>query len=341
MYANASDLWRLALPPDSLFQEQGIEPGEIGDVVHAAGAGLGSLLVDDASSPRDAWTVRVLCTRGGELNTPGVINPGLVPQVRVQLLDPVSSAVLATSRILTPDEGGRVRVQRGGFTLLLANATSGTPVTLGAGNASLIFTPRLAAASVQVLVGSALGYAFRDGALTLTVMNTTTAAQAAAYLTGLAEVVAYLQVVAGGDGSGVVQAAARTAVPLASFTSSERWTFSTLPSPDIVAALQVASDLLDSFLRGTYTLPLLSWGDDLRLVVCQLARWQLLVRRGLDKQQDFQVYDPQGLGCYGWARSVQQGNLRISVQETPPGVSFPLLVPPIDPLSEEAGSFPI
>lgn len=342
-YAFASHLWRLALPPDTLFQEQGFEPGPIGDVNHLAGTGLGlgALLLDDESNPREDWTVRVTCTRAGELNTPGVVNPGKVPQLRVQLLDPTTTAVLWTSRTLTPDDNGRVRVQRGGFTLRLQNAAAGNPVTIGSGNAALTWTPLLAGASVQVLVGSALGYAFRDGALALTVGAATTAAQAEVYVAGLADVAAYLQVVAGGDGSGVVQAAAKTSVPLASFTTADIWTFTTTASPDLVSALQVASDLVDSFLRGTYTLPLLSWGEDLRLVVCQLARWQLLIRRGLDQRQDFQVYNPDKLGCWSWLRAVQNGNLQITVQETPPGVSFPLLVPPIDPLSKEAGSFPI
>lgn len=341
-YATPGELWQLALPPDSLFQEQGIEPGPISDVTHTAGAGLGSLDLDDASSPREAWTVRVSCVRAGELNVPGVVNPGPVPQLRVQLLDPTTAAVLWTSRTLTPDDVGRVKVQRGGFTLLLKNGAAGAPVTLGAGNASLVFTPLLAGASVQVLVGAALGYRFFNGALVLTVTNATSAAQATAYLAGLAEVAAYLSVAAGGDGSGVVQAAAKTAVPLASFTTSEVWTFTTQPSPDVVSALQVASDLMDGFFQSVWKLPLLAWPADVKLCAAQLARWQLVLRRGLDAHQDFKVYNPAELGTWNWLRDVQNGQLRPKVTQTPTGAEpFPELLQPLDPLGPESGALGI
>jgi phage gp36-like protein len=48
------------------------------------------------------------------------------------------------------------------------------------------------------------------------------------------------------------------------------------------AALQSASDEADGYLSARYTLPLLVWGGDLKLRVCELAAWTVLKTRGFD-----------------------------------------------------------
>lgn len=334
-YATPTEFWRKALPPDTLLGEQGIRPGPWTDPA-LTGVGLGTLALWERSNPHDAYQLRAQVARAGELHEPGYVNPGLPPQIRVSL-----DGGATWSRRLDPDAAGRIEVLDGGLVLQLSNGTQGAPVTIGAGNAALVFTPLRAGGSVRVLVGPVLAHAFRDGALVLTVANTTTATDAAAYLQQQAGPAAYASCAAGGDGSGVVQAAALTPLPFVSFAAGDVWAVTTTPSPDVVDALATASDLVDGYLRGTLTLPLTSWGQDLRRVVCCLARWELLVRRGLDQHQDVQIYHPDRLGVTGWLRAVQTGNLKITADETPPGVSFPLLVTPIDPLSREAGSFPI
>lgn len=52
--------------------------------------------------------------------------------------------------------------------------------------------------------------------------------------------------------------------------------------------LDAASALADSYLASRYTLPLISWGDDLIRAVCVIAAWDILAgTRG---------FDPEALG---------------------------------------------
>ena len=336
-YADPPDLWIHALPPDALFGEQGIEAGTFTDPTRTTGTGLGQVLCWERSHPRGTFAVRVQVASGGELNETGYLNPGPEPTFRVSLDGGVSYGV-----ILRPDATKRINYVKGGVGLVLQNGTLGDPVTFGTGNASVIFTPRRAGCSVQIVSGTALSHVFKEGALILTVGAATTSAEAVAYLEDKADAAAdYVAWAAGGNGSGVVQAAAKAALPFASFVTGDVWSFATTPSPDITAALRAASDKMDGYLRGTFRLPLTAWGDDLRAVCCVLARWALLIRKGLDQGADVDRYSPEKLGTMDWLRAVQTGNLTPTATETPPPVLFPLLVPPIDPLSPEAGSFPI
>lgn len=54
-------------------------------------------------------------------------------------------------------------------------------------------------------------------------------------------------------------------------------------------ALDAASSLADSYLRGRYTMPLVSWGDDLRRAVVGIAVYDLMSNRGFDEQGDAQI----------------------------------------------------
>ncbi len=58
-------------------------------------------------------------------------------------------------------------------------------------------------------------------------------------------------------------------------------------APDQIAALQAASDLADSYLRSRFTLPLATWGDDLRRAVVAIATYDLMSHRG---------YNPEAAG---------------------------------------------
>lgn len=84
---------------------------------------------------------------------------------------------------------------------------------------------------------------------------------------------------------------------------------SAIPLTDQDAALEAASDLADSYLRARYTLPLLSWQDDLRRAVCHIAAYDLLVRRGFnptgaDEQVRLRYED-----AIRWLERVAQGLL--------------------------------
>lgn len=338
-YATPSDFWQLAAPPDSLFEENGFEPGQISSIVQT-GPGLGSLTIGSGSNPRDSWSVVVKCVRSGEVNTP-YVNPGPLPQFQLSLdggltyLWPVyePSEILQEGAAPTTQTPSIIKIQKGGFSLILKNGTVGNAVTVGAGNAALVFTPKQAGGSVVITVGSSLTHTFFNGALSLTVTNATTATQAAAYLNGFSAITDYYSVVAGGTGAGVVQAATLTPFPFQSFVANTTWAFTTQPSIDVVAALQMQSDYMNGYLSESFTLPLQEWGNDIRFACCVFARWSLLVRRGLDPKQDFKVYDPAGpLGTQAWLEKVANGNVRPVVKESPPATLFPLLIQQQDPL---------
>jgi phage gp36-like protein len=53
-----------------------------------------------------------------------------------------------------------------------------------------------------------------------------------------------------------------------------------VPVPDQQAACQQASDLADSYMRGRYQLPLLSWGSDITYHTAQIAVYLVLKARG-------------------------------------------------------------
>ena len=114
-----------------------------------------------------------------------------------------------------------------------------------------------------------------------------------------------------------------------SFVALDRYTFSTTPSPDILYALEAASRIMDSYLADTYCLPLTSWGQDVKLVCCQLARWILIERRGLDKGQDFEVYYPKF--AYDWLDKVGKGLIQPRVKPNGSEFTFPMWSTPRPP----------
>ncbi len=63
-----------------------------------------------------------------------------------------------------------------------------------------------------------------------------------------------------------------------------------ISTADIVAALDAASSLAGSYLSAQFTLPLLSWGDDLRRCVCMIAAYDLIGgNRGFNPEQGADV----------------------------------------------------
>ena len=324
------------MPPDSLFEEGGFECGPVGAVAHSAGSGLGSLAVDPRSNPRDAWTIAVRCSSAGELNS-NFVNPGPQPTFQVSF----DGGATWWWRPYSPDAKGLLKVVKGGFSLQLQNGTVGAPVTVGTGTASLVLTPLRAGGSIEIVTGTTLGQSFFDGALVLTVTSATTSEQAAAYLAGFSAITDYFAIAAGGNGSGVVQAAAQTSLPFASFTTQDIWTFTTAPSPDVVSAQQAAFDFLNGRWRSSFRFPLLAWDTAIEMCEAVYTRWFLIRRRGLDRHQDFRVYDP-ALFEEGkpFCDGVANGQIHPVVTQSSPGATlFADQVRQIDPLSPEAGSF--
>lgn len=56
--------------------------------------------------------------------------------------------------------------------------------------------------------------------------------------------------------------------------------FQDVPVPDQTAGCQQASELADSYLRGRYALPLVSWGGDVTYRTAQIAVYLILSARG-------------------------------------------------------------
>lgn len=96
-----------------------------------------------------------------------------------------------------------------------------------------------------------------------------------------------------------------------SFLVGDMFAFTTTASPDVVRFLSAASAQVESVIRNTYQPPYASWGDDVRLRVCELARWYLLKKRGIDKDQDFEVYKPTE--TMKWLDDVAKGYIQPSI----------------------------
>lgn len=133
-------------------------------------------------------------------------------------------------------------------------------------------------------------------------------------------------------GSVGLRFAFRNGSPAPSFVAGTSWSFSTEPSPDILELIPcVESEILESA-AGSYDLPLLAVPQHWRFHGARLLRWYLLTKIGVSKRRDMMVYYPKD--TYAWMEKQADGRGAVKgksqgVIETPPGTSFPLLVPPL------------
>lgn len=82
-------------------------------------------------------------------------------------------------------------------------------------------------------------------------------------------------------------------------------------------ALVVASALADGFLRGKYTLPLVSWQGDLTRAVCHIAQYDLLCTRGMSPVGDsyailLHLYE----SAMSWLSDVSKGRVIIGCTDS-------------------------
>lgn len=363
LFATPTDFWTLSAPPLGLFDDPRMTRGNWTSPVKV-GTGGGEVDLDPASNPRDAYQVVVRVTRAGELNTAGQVNTVGVPRLVVSL-----DGGTSWSRPLVPDTNGQIVVldapvpptfsklglpaSGGGFVLQMQNAAAGTPVVFGAGGAAVTITALIGGLQLRLVQAptqnAAISTSYISALGQITVTLGTDAAGALA--STAAQVVAYLQgsglpISASGSGAGIVQPAAFTALPFSSFVLGDSWSFSTNPSPDVVAMLLVESDTAAGYVRDTFsgekveaTDPLTRWGGALVGAVTDRTRWRLLGRIGQDKHKDATLYKPERADA--WLDMVAEGHVQPTATEQGPARSFPLLVAPIDPLSAEAGAFAI
>lgn len=94
------------------------------------------------------------------------------------------------------------------------------------------------------------------------------------------------------------------------------------------AALDAASDLMDSYFRVAFTLPLITWQDDVRRACAIIAAYDLLVVRGYNPSAGADVNfrlryeDIMGApGRRGWLQQVAGGNAIPGVVDSSPGAT--------------------
>lgn len=111
--------------------------------------------------------------------------------------------------------------------------------------------------------------------------------------------------------------------------------FASLSAGEITRAIVWASSTADSYLRKRYTLPLVSWSEDLKSVVCDLAQYKLLSRRGFkpgsgQDQIAVKRYDDAIL----WLRSASSGSVEVDCVDSTPEVdedgSLSASLPPVN-----------
>lgn len=125
IYATVQDLWQLALPPDTLFQDGSIRPG-MWSTVAKTGTGSGSLILGNDSNPIGPFNVIVDCVLGGELNVYGIVNPSQVPQFIISLDNGVTF-----SPSVMPNDNGAIKSIFGGFTLQFKNGVTAPSFVIG------------------------------------------------------------------------------------------------------------------------------------------------------------------------------------------------------------------
>jgi phage gp36-like protein len=88
-----------------------------------------------------------------------------------------------------------------------------------------------------------------------------------------------------------------------------------IPTATQDAALASASELADSYLRARYSLPLASWGNDLRQRVCELAAAQLITTVGFNPQGRDEAILLRAQAAERWLRMVSERVVHPNVSE--------------------------
>jgi phage gp36-like protein len=96
--------------------------------------------------------------------------------------------------------------------------------------------------------------------------------------------------------------------------------FTGLPAGTIDKALQWASSYANSKIKKRYSLPLTSWGDDLRFAVCDIAALTLLRRRGFKPGSGANVaVTDADKAARAWLQEISEGTAELDncVDSTP------------------------
>lgn len=78
----------------------------------------------------------------------------------------------------------------------------------------------------------------------------------------------------------------------------------------VQGALDIAAGRVNSFLKKRYSLPLVSWGEDLEYAEMCLAQYQLIARRGFNPQSQSDVNaKDQSKEALDWLKLVANGDV--------------------------------
>jgi phage gp36-like protein len=87
------------------------------------------------------------------------------------------------------------------------------------------------------------------------------------------------------------------------------------------AALDRASDDMDSYIGNVYALPLTDWGNDVRSKCCDIAVYHLLARRGFNPDGKDQIVQDRYDNAIDWLKDIAAGRARLlapaAVDQTP------------------------
>ena len=78
-------------------------------------------------------------------------------------------------------------------------------------------------------------------------------------------------------------------------------------------AVMASSAFADSYLRGQYRLPLVSWGLELTQAVCTLAAWDIMSVRGYSPEGHDEKLKERADAVREWLKAIAGGSVHLSV----------------------------
>lgn len=97
--------------------------------------------------------------------------------------------------------------------------------------------------------------------------------------------------------------------------------FDGLSDATIDAALVWASGVALSYLRKRYKPPLVSWGEELKSAVGEIAQWKLLARRGIRPGSgNNEIAEKRYDDAIAWLRDVAKGLVEVDCVDSTPSV---------------------
>jgi phage gp36-like protein len=92
-----------------------------------------------------------------------------------------------------------------------------------------------------------------------------------------------------------------------------------LSTATIDAALVWASGVASSYLRKRYSLPLVSWGEELKSAVGELAQWKLFGRRGVRPGSgNNEIAEKRYDDAIAWLRDLAKGLVELECVDSTP-----------------------